>query len=30
MVVPRADSAYDPNLGFVLDFVYNLVFELAA
>lgn len=30
MVVPQADSAYEPNPGFALDFVYNLVFNLAA
>jgi hypothetical protein len=29
VVDPRADSAYDPNPGFALDFVYNLVFKLA-
>ncbi len=25
---PRADSAYDSNPGFALDYVYNLVFNL--
>jgi hypothetical protein len=29
MVVPRVDSAYDPSPGCALDFVYNLVFNLA-
>lgn len=30
MSVYRADSAYEPNPGFALDLVYNLVFKLAA
>ncbi len=30
MSVHRVDSAYDPNPGFTLDLVYNLVFKLAA
>ncbi len=30
MSVHRVDSAYDPNSGFALDLVYNLVFKLAA
>ena len=28
MSVHRVDSAYDPNPGFTLDLVYNLVFKL--
>ncbi len=30
MSVHRVDSAYEPNPGFALDLVYNLVFKLAA
>ena len=30
MSVPRVDSAYDPNPGFALDLVYNLVFNLTS
>jgi hypothetical protein len=30
MSVHRVDSAHDPNPGFALDLVYNLVFKLAA